>query len=226
MTTSQISRWQRDAARYDQPHIRLRQIAAIISQLDAQCILDIGCGRGQLGKLCDTNRYVGCDLVAPESTGEFEFHQFDVNATVLPNLTNQSDVVTCSGMLEYVRDLPRFLNWTRSRLSPGGRLIATYFNFNHFRRCIAHAFRRPMNRHPDWANDLRLSQLLALLRDAEFVIERIIPTHHAFGASPGVESTVHLPTELPGWRPWSPLLSHQFIIVARARATVGTPDPI
>tara|TARA_R110000744_G_scaffold97265_1_gene187977 strand:+ start:7421 stop:8095 length:675 start_codon:yes stop_codon:yes gene_type:complete len=224
MTTSQIRRWQRDAARYDQPHMRLRQVAAIINQLNAQCMLDIGCGRGQLGKLCKTVQYLGCDLVIPESSDPFEFHQCDVNATSLPNLINEFDIVTCSGMLEYVHDLPRFLNWTRNRLSPGGKLIATYFNFNHLRRRMSHAVRRPPNRHPDWANNLRLSQLAALIRDADFVVERIIPTHHAFGASPGVESTVDLPTELPGWRPWSPLLSHQFIIVASA--TADTPNLI
>jgi len=50
LTTEQ--RWSHSVKRYGRPHLRLRQVAALVNQLEPQRMLEVGCATGHLRILC------------------------------------------------------------------------------------------------------------------------------------------------------------------------------
>jgi hypothetical protein len=55
-----------------------------------------------------------------------------------------------------------------------------------------------------------------LITEAGFELTQTLAMNHSFGTASGVEETVSTRLTLPRVRPWSRLLSHQFLYVARA----------
>jgi SAM-dependent methyltransferase len=185
-------------------------------------VLDVGCARGQLEKLCPGVEYVGCDMIPPESTRWFPFVQLDINAPSLPESLpgidrRTFDAVVCSGIIEYAADPRRLIGWLSRWIEDGGHLIATYFNFRHIQRRARRWTGVRPRRHPDWANELTLRDLRRELTRCHLEVRRVIPTRQTWRPSPTVEATESLPTRLPARRPWTPLLAHQFILVAQRR---------
>ena len=58
-----VSGWTTAAQRYAIPHLRLRQVAAIVNELKPASMLDIGCSSGFLRTLCPGIAYTGCDFI-------------------------------------------------------------------------------------------------------------------------------------------------------------------
>ena len=75
--------------------------------------------------------------MAPPVRPPFPFYQCDFNREALPADLQELEMIICSGLLEYIEDLPKFVGQLRSRLNVGGHLIATYFNMNHVSRVWA-----------------------------------------------------------------------------------------
>jgi SAM-dependent methyltransferase len=209
------ARWESLAERYDQPHVRLRQIARLVAAQGPATVLDIGCCRGTLGRLLPpTTSYTGIDFVQPSNASEFDFHRFDLNAGGIPEHLPAFDAITCSGVLEYAESLPSTLQDISAHLRPGGQLIASYFNFNHPKRALNLLGGQTIPMHRDWRGFYALGHLQRLLSHAHLVPSRVYVSTWGWKASPPVDETLGLEADLipakgiPGW------LAHQFIVVA------------
>jgi SAM-dependent methyltransferase len=207
-------RWQDAVQRYDRPHLRLRQVAAVVNAIGPDELLDIGCSAGHLRTLCPGITYRGVDFIEPTEPPPFDFTRCDLNREPLPERFRELPMIVCCGSLEYVERLPALLETIGGRLRVGGTLVATYFNMNHVSRIAALARGRTFPTHPDWRGFYAPSHVRRLIEKVPLRIDRVIPTTHAWSASPPVEKTVDRPTTLPRLRPWSRLTAHQFIVVA------------
>src|SRR5437016_2356530 len=107
MTSTAHDRWSNEIRNYSVPHLRLRVMATLIRQMHPSAYADLGCAQGFLSKLAPASRYIGLDFVRPEHTPDFEFYQCNLNADPLPPVLGDVDLIACSGILEYVEDLPR-----------------------------------------------------------------------------------------------------------------------
>ena len=210
------SEWTHLTGRYDVPHLRLRQVAQLVRQLKPARVVDLGCATGHLRNLCPGIEYVGCDFVRPAGALPFPFYQCNFNQDELPADLQELEAIVCSGLLEYIEDLPAFLNQLRARLRPDGKLIVTYFNMNHISRIWALIRGRSFPVRADWRGLYSPSDVARLITAAGFEITETLAMNHSIGTAPGVEETVGTPLTLPRVRPWSRLLSHQFLYVARA----------
>jgi colanic acid/amylovoran biosynthesis protein len=218
------SEWTNLVSDYDLPHLRLRQVAALIRQVAPKQMLDLGCATGQLRELCPGITYIGCDFVSPGKPLKFPFYECDFNHQQLPADLRELDAIVCSGLLEYIEDLPGFLAQIRSRLNPDGHFIATWFNMNHISRIWALLRGDSFPVRPDWHGFYAPRQFKRLIEQAGFSIERSFAMNHSFKPALPVGRTVGCPLVLPPERPWSALLAHQILLVARCRS-VETAGP-
>ncbi len=209
-------RWSKSVERYGQPHLRLRQVAALVNELSPKRMLDVGCATGHLRLLCPAVEYVGCDFIAPHLPIGFPFYQCNFNRDPLPAEVNEFDVVVCSGILEYIEDLPAFLIRVRSRLRPGGHLVLTYFNMNHIWRIGKMIRGQSFHAHPDWRGFYSPGNLQKLVEKSGFQIVRSLPMNHALREAGSVEETVSAPLNFPKFYWWSTLFAHQFLFVAES----------
>ena len=223
-------RWSQSVKRYGLPHLRLRQVAALVNELKPKRMLDVGCATGHLRILCPGVEYTGVDFIAPSLPVDFSFRQCNFNREPLPKGLSEFDVVVCSGILEYIDDVPGFLTSLRSALAPGGRLILTYFNMNHISRIGALLRGRSFPVHPDWRGFSSPQHILTLIEKSGFQIDKTVVTNHALREATGVGDTVSAALTLPKAHWWSTLLAHQFLFVARksgnVREAVDSPVPL
>lgn len=208
-------RWGNEAPNYTIPHLRLRTVANLINGLRPcpKAYADLGCAEGLLSKLTPNIRYVGIDFVRPQHVPEFEFYQCDLNTGELPSVLADVDLVTCSGILEYVEDLPGFFAKLKSRTRPNTKVVASYFNMNHASRVCRLLAGSTLNTHPDWRNFLSPRDLQSLMAKAGFRIDRVVPVGLSLGNSPPVRDTVSQIARVHQNFPGSYLLAHQFVFV-------------
>lgn len=202
---------------YDVSHLRLRQVAELVRRLPHRNLLDVGCANGHLRLLCPDSRYTGCDTEAPGSPGSFPLIRCDLNGGRMPPDATGFDVIVCSGLLEYVEDIRALLLDLRSRLFPGGHLVATYFNMRHISRrwLLLRGGNPPV--HPSWRSSLTPGEMVSCLKESSFLLLESFVTAHAFRPSPSALDTLDTPLKLPRARAWSPLFGHQFLYVAAVR---------
>ena len=212
-------RWSHDVARYDRPHLRLRQVAALVNELHPKRMLDVGCAKGHLRKLCPEAEYSGCDFVQPESPPDFSFQRCNFNQEPLPDILRDFDVIVCSGILEYIADLPAFLSSLRSRLSPGGHLVFTYLNMNHISRIFALMRGRSFPVHRDWKGFYSPRDIRFAVEASGFHLVRSAAMNHTLGTSGNIEDTVSAPFRLPKAHWWSSLFANQLLYVAAKTTT-------
>jgi polysaccharide pyruvyl transferase WcaK-like protein len=212
LTTEQ--RWAQSVERYGRPHLRLRQVAALVNELAPKRMLDIGCATGHLRMLCPGVEYTGCDFIAPAPPVGFSFYQCNFNREPLPSRLKDFDIAVCSGILEYMEDAPAFLASLRSTLVADGHLVITYFNMNHISRIWTLLAGRSLPIHPDWRGLYSPRDVRKLIEKSGFQIVKSVATGHALGTAASVEQTVSSPMTL-GRTHWaSRLFAHQFIFVA------------
>jgi SAM-dependent methyltransferase len=212
---SKLSRWREEQLFYDTPHLRLRQLALLVRQLSPRNMVDLGCAQGYLRKLCGEVPYAGCDFVELDCPHDFPFFVVDFNHNSLPSQINGVDLIVCSGLLEYIEDLPQFLVQIKSRLALGGHLIATYINTNHISRKISALSGKLPYQHPDW-------HVVHSIKDFSKIITRSgLRISDIYAMDCSIRNTV--PSEPSGSqqhslrkaRPWSHWLSHHMIYVAQ-----------
>jgi polysaccharide pyruvyl transferase WcaK-like protein len=212
LTTEQ--RWSQSVARYGRPHLRLRQVAALVNEIKPKRMLDVGCATGHLRLLCPGVEYTGCDFIAPAPPIDFSFHQCNFNREPLPVGLNDFDVVVCSGVLEYIENAPAFLASLGSTLTAKGHLIITYFNMNHISRILTLIAGRSFPVHPDWRGLYSPREVRKVIEKSGFKIVKSVATNHALRAAANVEETVSAPLTLSRTHWGSRLLAHQFLFVA------------
>jgi 2-polyprenyl-3-methyl-5-hydroxy-6-metoxy-1,4-benzoquinol methylase len=216
-TTEQ--RWSQSVERYGRPHLRLRQVAALVNELKPKRMLDVGCATGHLRMLCPGADYTGCDFIAPAPPVGFSFYQCNFNREPLPTGLNDFDVVVCSGVLEYLEDAPAFLASLRSALTAEGHLVITYFNMNHISRILALMAGRTLPIHPDWRGLYSPREVRKVIEKSGFQILRSVATSHSIRPAAPVEETVSAPLTLGGPHGGSGLFAHQFIFVGKKSFT-------
>jgi colanic acid/amylovoran biosynthesis protein len=217
------SPWTHLTEQYDVPHLRLRQVAELVRQIQPASMVDLGCATGHLRSLCPGIEYVGCDFVRPAGPVPFPFYQCDFNQEELPADLQELEMIVCSGLLEYIEDLPDLLGQLRSRLRPHGNLIVTYFNMNHVSRIWALLRGKSFPVRPDWRGLYSPRDVVELISAAGFKIEQTFAMNHALRSALAVNETVVESLMLPRVRPWSRFLSHQFLYVAKAVPYDGVP---
>jgi hypothetical protein len=156
-------RWASEIHAYDAPHARLQMVAAVIRARKFRSILDVGCAGGALGRLLPSGvRYQGIDFV--ESSNAESTIIADLNAAELPTLTLDADCIVLSGVLEYIRDPKRTLDWLLTcSTSDSPNILCTYFNDLHIRRRLARLAGAPVKSHRDWVPLMTYRELLNLL---------------------------------------------------------------
>ena len=208
-----LNRWQQEVADYDRPHLRLRQVAHLVNRERPASVLDLGCARGTLRHLIDASRYVGCDFV--ESAGDpFEFYRCDFNEDPLPVALPVADVAVCSGLLEYIADVPALLTQLREHVTPAGRLVTSYVNMNHVLR-IADLIRgKTIFRHPDWLNAWSPADAVRQIEAGGFRVVETYETSRGVLYDRGLTTTADRPIRLRAAGTTSRLFAHQLIYVA------------
>jgi 2-polyprenyl-3-methyl-5-hydroxy-6-metoxy-1,4-benzoquinol methylase len=213
--SSSQSRWENEGIEYSAPYLRLRQVATLVTDLHPQSLLDLGCAQGHLRELCPGIAYTGVDFVPLAHPGAFPFWLCDFNRETLPPSLRNIELIVCSGILEYVNDVPGFLRQVHSRLCPNGHLIATYYNMNHIYRVAQLLQGKSFPVHPDWRNFYAPADIAAQLDAAGLKVVRKIATNHSVRRPPRLEQTTASSLSLPRARPWSTLFAHQFLFVAK-----------
>jgi SAM-dependent methyltransferase len=209
------TRWQGSVEKYDVPHLRLRQVAELVNRLKPKRMLDLGCATGHLRKLCPGVEYTGCDFVVPEGQPEFQFFECDFNHQPLPDALHDLELVVCSGLLEYIEELGPFFTQIRDRLAPGGHFVLTYFNMNHVGRIWELLKGMSFAVHPDWRGFHSPPTVAYVLEQSGFEVVARYAMNHTLGGARAVDDCVDSRLTLPKARPWSRLLAHQLLYVAR-----------
>lgn len=97
-------------------------------------ILDLGCAHGYLGEVLAGRGFQVVGVEKPGLAGHrfpssVELVEADLNFGV-PDL-GQFDYIICADILEHLHDPPSLLRDVRSRLAPGGRIVASLPNSGH-----------------------------------------------------------------------------------------------
>jgi SAM-dependent methyltransferase len=214
MFDMETARWESEIEQYDADHLRLRQVAMILQSLSVESVFDIGCGHGHLGTLLPGIGYSGCDMI-DGAGASFSFTRCNVNRDRLPEQIGDAPAVSCSGLLEYVDDLPKFFLELRSRMRAGTWLVVTYYNMNHLSRIFDLAVGRTFGVHRGWRGFYSTRALGRMLDVSGFRLEKRYVTR--FGLEePPLSDTVTEHLRLPRYVPGGYLLAHQIIYVARA----------
>jgi SAM-dependent methyltransferase len=213
--TERQSRWKTEGMTYAVPYRRIRQVARLVNELHPESLLDLGCAQGYLRELCPGVSYAGVDFVPLAHPGAFPFWLCDFNREPLPECLQNIELIVCSGILEYVEDVPSFLRQLHSRLRPNGHLVATYYNMNHVYRIVKLLRGKTYPVHSDWRNFYAPADFAAELEAAGLNVMRKFATSHSFRSPAPLEQTTASRLSLPGARPWSTLLAHQLLFVAR-----------
>lgn len=178
--------WEKESHHYDTLHVRLKRIVDLAERTGGSRLLDIGCSAGTLGAALNPRwTYHGCDISASAvaSAPRGTCVACDLEAG-LPAFDGELyDVITLSGILEYIADVPRLLAHARARLAPGGRLIVSYFNMHHVARRSGTPFR-----HEHWKNDWTPAAFRELLASAGFEIAESTFSTRGFETAPDVRS--------------------------------------
>jgi len=126
-------------------------------------ILVLGCGKNTLRTLklinLDEMNYISSD----KTPGSEVDLVFDLNSKDLPRI--QVDTIFFSGLLEYIFDVPRFLNW--ARLSSHS-IVGSYSPLLHSPLDIDESIRRSRN---GWKNHMSIEQFSALSLTCGWTIE-------------------------------------------------------
>jgi 2-polyprenyl-3-methyl-5-hydroxy-6-metoxy-1,4-benzoquinol methylase len=190
MNVTAWQRWSNENREYAVPHLRLRLIAKLINELRPAAYVDLGCAQGMLSTLTPGIQYAGVDFVLPQPKPGFEFYQCDFNTQPLPGVLANAELITCSGILEYIEDLPAFFGGIRAATRPDTRLIVSYFNMNHISR-IAQLMRgSTFAVHPDWRNFLSPRDMHGVFSAAGFRSLRMVPVGLSIARSRSAKDAV------------------------------------
>lgn len=214
---SKERRWTNEVDLYAQPHIRLRAIASVLSQYGCQSVTDIGCATGTLRHLLPNGTpYHGIDFVERLDTTSdtVSFTRVDLNKESLPSIPIKSEWIVCSGVLEYVEDVPRVLDWLREGANGDNpRIVLSYFNDSHIRRKCLRVLGRDPGGHEDWAPLVKRNTFLSWLSRAGIDVELVLDMGRSLGGSPSVRESVEQSVRLYQSDCRSSLLAHQWIVV-------------
>ncbi len=162
--------WSSERPKFATPHYRLRKTGELVNRIigdRAGTVLDVGCGPGTLGRLLNPGvSYYGLDLTVPEPAPNLR--EVDLTESAIEFDELRFDVVVAQGVFEYLggHQSDKFAEISRI-LSPGGRFVVTYVNFDHRKPYI----------YPPYSN-VQSHDAFQVALEAHFVIERSFPTSY------------------------------------------------
>ena len=166
------------ARTYDAPPSELQRleseaVSALMPELEARAVLDIGCGKGRTARLAlklGARHVVAADncwemLSAPGRASDPRLRRVACDLLELPFLAGSFDIVTCTLVLGHVRDLRAALVRIDQALRPGGTLVVSDFHpraaLRGWQRTFAHprtgrtlAVRHHVHLFEDYAREL------------------------------------------------------------------------
>lgn len=211
-----FDRWEKDVDRYNEPHLRLRIISTIVNALKPQKVVDLGCARGTLKQLLNHDiTYTGVDFISPIDEINFPFYKCDFNSENLPKEIKDSEMVVCSGLIEYIENVPDFVNKIHNIIKSDGYFVASYFNMKHINRRLQKIKGEKVYFHPDWRGNYSFNKIKTILKKTGFKVIKIYPMGNSFSHSVPVNSTLNDSVVLSEFNLLSPYMAHQFIFVLK-----------
>ncbi len=227
-TPTRGSTWEAETWRYDQAHRRLRTVVdEVLARVQGGRVLDVGCSTGLLGRMLGPAfDYVGIDIAESVTTreprhvrvGGVELEPIAQGDAGLPLEVAEGppfDVLTCSGILEYVEGLPGLLYGLREKVRTGGLAVFTLYNLRHVSRTLGHA-----HRHPTWRFDLAPDELALLLGERGFRVIGLRASAAGWGPPPSVQAEVPADHDLDGHAQLGPegllRLAHHLVFTCEA----------
>jgi SAM-dependent methyltransferase len=135
--------WRARTRDFDTAHPRLCVIRDLIESLPSPpaSLLDVGCGRGTLGRLLPTSiEYFGIDIALQhfgDQPNPDHFQVVDLERSPEAFGDTRFEAVVCSGVLEYIADTDNVLRFLRTKVAPPGHLILSFTNRQHYRDLAA-----------------------------------------------------------------------------------------
>jgi SAM-dependent methyltransferase len=160
--------WGQEHHKFEAPHFRLQKSARLINNVapSAPCtLLDVGCARSSLRHLLKpTIEYFGIDISIENPVPNLL--EVDILQNPIAFDDRSFDVVVALGVFEYLGEAQEDkFREIAEILSPRGKFIVTYQNFDHRRPSIYWAY----------TNVQRPAAFRASL-EREFIIDRQVPT--------------------------------------------------
>lgn len=181
--TSTPSPWETETFRYDKLHLRLRKCLDEVVGCHPARVLELGCGVGILRRAIlealPGVEYYGCDIsqAAVSTLRDPRVVRADLRTDPIPFEGLHFDCVVGSGILEYIDNLSGLFESIHARLAPDGCLVSSYFNMHHFYRRVLKKVGLSPHRHPEWRNDLMLSELDRIMTRSGFQVTRWTPVN-------------------------------------------------
>jgi SAM-dependent methyltransferase len=214
--------WETKSVRYDCLHDRLRLMLGEIAKRRPATVFDVGCATGEVARgvheLLPSADYFGCDIshAAVAKIGRPNVLQCDLNAQPVPFGGRAFECIVASGIVEYVADQPAFLRQLADRLAPGGMLLVSYINIDHFARRWRRLLGKRSRDNSTWQPLVALPQFESRLRDAGLRLQRRLVTHGRIEVNAGLAARLSPTKLLSGAAPFlAPLLAPQMIYVCQ-----------
>jgi SAM-dependent methyltransferase len=160
--------WGQEHYKFEAPHFRLQKSARLINTMapSGPCtLLDVGCARSSLKQLLKPNiEYFGIDISIDRPAPYL--HEVDILGNSIEFDGHHFDFVIAQGLFEYLGEAQedKFREIAQI-LSPRGKFIVTYENFDHRRPSIYWAY----------TNVQKPAAFRASLEQS-FIVERQLPT--------------------------------------------------
>lgn len=204
--------WSSETFQYDVAHRRMRAVADAVLADGGERVLDLGCSTGLLGRMLGPSYdYTGLDISPHVAVEEERFRVRTAHLDGEWPVDGEFDVVTCSGSLEYVEDIPTTLRRVRRALRPGGMAALTLLNLSHISRA------RSAGRHPTWRFEAHPDEFVLACFEAGLRPTRLLPTSAGYGPSPAVRSEEPTDFDLDGGGQLAPprmvRLAHQWLVL-------------
>ena len=162
--------------------LRLMAIANEIKKTGyGKSVLDLGCGLALLKKMLGKDfEYFGCDVspsIVQLHTTE-NIKEVDLDCNSLPFTDLPFNYIICSGIIEYLADVPKFLrDISQSYGNERCLFLITVVNLTNIDCRFRMIMRRPPNFYPLWINFYSPHAFLNLLRKQGFNVLRYYPLY-------------------------------------------------
>jgi SAM-dependent methyltransferase len=203
--------WAEENTKYVRPHLRMRKVARLVNRIAAGLevrLLVVGCGPATLERLLAPKiRYYGIDIAIHEPAPNLK--QSDILREPISSDGAPFDLIVAEGLFEYLADQEsRKFAEIADLLTPSGKFIVTYVNFDH---------RRP-NYYWPYSNIQSSAEFRAALAE-HFLVERQLPTAYNWNHSePGRwsvrESNMYVNVRIPFFTRW---LGVEYLYICRPR---------